>query len=228
MTNYVLTHQDFVLPDFVDDTYKIITDGTELQNNYNLPVIKADNELAPMKWCYSEGFMIYDIWKKYTDSDYISINHYRRYFQSIKPENTLPPKWFFDIYRQYACCHNGEDLLKVKGIINTYYPEYDTNGSDGLFTCNMSILDRDTFNDYCKFVFSVLDIFNDKNNLHSDEDVRAYVEKNKIKYKTTFNIDYQSRLHGFLMERVGTIFFNNRFKDRPVRFNSYIQTNLHS
>ena len=221
-TIYITTHRDFNPNTNLLGNYKIITDNTDLKNTYPYPIIKADNELLPMKHAYSEGLMIYDIWKKDNESEYITINHYRRYLDIQKyedvHENVLPIPYKFDMYSQYAGCHNIADLLECKSIIEKYYPEYNTT-VNGLYACNMAVLERDIFNEWCEFMFGVLEIFNERKHLYTDEDVKKYVAQ------FTANIDYQSRLHAFLMERIGTIFFTNKFNNKPIRLSSIIMRN---
>lgn len=223
MTNfYICTHKNFNIDENLKGNYKIITDGSELDGNYSYPVLKADNILATMKHSYSEGYMIYDIWKNDTDSDYIGINHYRRYLQlqlfedDIK-ENVLPIPFSFDMYAQYDRCHHINDLLLAKDIINKYYPSINTN-SNCLFACNTVVLEHDIFDDWCKFIFGVLEIFNDTLNLTSDEDVRKYIGQ----FFPDSKLEYQSRLHGFLIERLSTIYLNNKFSNDKARYSQTI------
>ena len=217
-TFYICTNKDFNIPEGLKGNYKIITDGTELTNKYPYSITKANNELTPLKHAYSEGHMIYEIWKNDTDSDYIGINHYRRFldiqFKEEVQENVLPIPWGFNLYNQYAACHNIKDLDECIDIINKHYPQYNTNVLLGYYPCNICILDRSAFNEWCEFIFGVLDIFNERKGFTCDEDVRNYVRKTFKEDK----VDYQSRLHGFLLERLSTIFFVNKFQSKK-RYN---------
>ena len=162
--------------------------------------------------------MIYDIWKKYSlNHEWIGINHYRRYFDYVSDTTILPTPLSFNMNLQYKSCHNINDLLQIESIIDTYYPSYHLEYSsiNIIYPCNMFVLSNSDFNAYCEFVFSVLDIFNKHNNLHSDNDNLSYVTNNAYMYLNK-DFKYQSRLQGFLMERIGTIFFINHFKDKPV------------
>lgn len=221
---YICTHKDFSVPQDLKGNYKIITDGTELTQQYPYPVTNADNELIPMKHCYSEGVMLYDIWKKDTTSQYIGINHYRRYLQSQffdgEDENVLPIPMAFNLYAQYAGCHNILDLLECKEIIEKYYSNYSTNVV-GFSPCNMAILEHSIYDEWCEFMFGVLEIFNERKKLYTDEDVRNYVGK----YFPEDKIDYQSRLNAFLMERISTIYFANKFDGQKIRRSQIIMTN---
>lgn len=212
-TIYICTHRDFIFPSNLKGDYKIITDGTDLQEEYPYPVIKANNILEPLKHCYSELYQIYDIWQNDKYSNYIGINHYRRYFDTQEfneiNETVLPPKMKFDGMNQYKNCHNIKDLEECIEIIEGV-ADYDTDISDGIYPCNMSVLSRGDFDAYCFFMFGVLQEFARRHNLHTDEDVRKYVST------WTNNVDYQSRLFGFLSERIGTIWFNNNIETARI------------
>ena len=212
-TTYICTHRDFQVPDGLKGDYYIITDGTDLNQEYPYSVIKANNILEPLKHSYSELYQIYDVWKNDKYSSFIAINHYRRYFDvqfhEEVNETVLPPKMAFDGLKQYAVCHNINDLEECLKIIEEKYG-YNTNISDGIFACNMFRLNRGDFDAYCFFMFGVLQEFARRHNLHTDEDVRKYVST------WTNDIDYQSRLFGFLSERIGTIWFNNNIETARI------------
>lgn len=216
---YLATHTDFNEYKKEGD-YKIIS-VTELKNKYSFPVIVADNDLKQLYFAYSEGYLIKDIYLK-TNDEWVGINHYRRYFENPKNETTLPTPIRCNMHQQFANCHNIEDLYKVEKIIDTYFPEYSMNYEkiNELYPCNMFIMKREDFNEYYRFVFGVLEKFNEENNLHTNEDVYNYVKGNRMKYHSHERLDikYQSRLQGFLMERLGTIFFLQHFKDTPVAY----------
>ena len=215
---YIATHTDFT--EYKKEGEYTIMTSKPLQGTYSFPVIEADNDLKPMQFAYAEGYMIHDIYTHIEDNpnEWIGLNHYRRYFDNPTDTITLPQPYLTNMHRQYAGCHNANDLHKVERIIDEYYPEYSTDytGINEMFICNMFILPKQDFITYHNFVFGVLDIFNQQNNLHTDEDVKKYVERNKEQYnKSIINTTYQSRLQGFLMERIGTIFFLKYRKEHP-------------
>lgn len=211
---FLTAHKPFCPPQFVNDSqYVIITDGTDIGLQYPTKVITANNELEPMKYTYSEGYQIYDILINQPDYEWIGINHYRRYF---KPDddfnhiNILPKPFQFNVQRQYAACHNIEDYQEMIKIVNKYYPEMNTNLQDLFFPCNCCILEHEVFNQWCDFIFNCTFLFNERHHLYTDDDVAQFVN---AKPK---NGAYQNRLHGFLLERLSTIFFLNYFKDKPT------------
>lgn len=220
---YIATHTDFREVKTADN-YHIVS-SKPLTDKYSVPVTIADNSLKALQHAYSEGFHLYEIWTFLQHTKFIGLNHYRRYFDIEKEENTIPKPLNFNMHKQYADCHNIEDLIEVEKIVDEKFPFYhlDYENINVLFPCNMFVLDKIAFNRYCFFMFSVLDEFNKRKLLFTDDDVRTYVEKNKGKYKS-FNLDYQSRLQGFLMERISTIFFLNYFKDKEVKYKEIIVT----
>ena len=123
---------------------------------------------------------------------------------------------------QYSQCHNINDLLTVCNIIDTYFPKYSLNyrNINMLYTSNMFKLSHEDFNKYCEFQFGVLDIFNEKMNFTKSCDI----EKHSAECFSQAITKYQSRLQGYLMERIGTIFFINYFKDKSINFRDIVYT----
>ena len=77
---------------------------------------------------------------------------------------------------------------------------------------------RKDFLNYCEFIFDVLFEFDRRNNFTSDEDVFNYFKQFFPKNNTDSYriILLQSRLQGFLAERIGNIFFNKNFKRKKI------------
>ncbi len=65
------------------------------------------------------------------------------------------------------------------------------------------------FLEHGNFVFGVLNEFDKKHNLTSDENIKNYISKTK---RRKYKISYQRRLEGFLLDWVSNIFYNNHFK----------------
>ena len=214
---YICTHTDFVLPksDLLRGDYRVISDKP-LQSTYNNKLIVANNELRDLSYAYAEGYMIRDIFEKSND-EWVGINHYRRYFKDLElNRNTIPIPFNFNMNSQYQECHNINDLLECEKIIDEFFPMFklDYKKIDILYPCNMFLFNRDIFNRYCDFVFKVLEIFNRQHGFKTDKDVLCYKNGDK----------YQARLQGFLMERIGTIFFINEFSNKEISKKKIIVT----
>lgn len=209
---YICTHTDFQVPPQLNGEYTILS-CKPLANEYNFPVAYVEpNMLTPMQFAYAEGYHIWHIWTHYVHS-WIGINQYRKYFFDV-PDNTtvLPIPRKYNMHEQYASAHNINDLLECEQIIDEYFPQYKCDyESLNLYHCNMFVMRWADFDAYCRFVFGVLNIFNMRHGLESDEDVFRFVATRYDQYAQKHDVKYQSRLQGFLFERLGAIFFTRHF-----------------
>jgi len=230
---YIITHKDF--NNYISNkSYKIICDDfIQLKNKYILKVISSikDNELYKKRIGYSEGSKIYYIWKKYKNniikSKYVGFNHYRRIFQF---GNDIPNlenifkrydvilnksiKYRLSLKNHYNKFHNEKDLNDILDIIKNKFSNYysvalKTLNNKIFYSCNIFIMKSEDFIEYGNFIFGVLNEFDKKNNLISDEIIKNYISKFK---KKNFKIEYQRRVEAFLMERISNIFYNYHFK----------------
>lgn len=208
---YICTHTDFELPERIREGYRILS-LKPLVKDYPIPVdIVRENRITPMQYAYAEGYHIWHIYA-FTNSPWVGVNGYRKYFFDIPSDMTvLPVPRRFNMYKQYEEAHNIKDLELCLNIIDQHYPEYSCDyKSLQLMPCNMFQMRRYDFEKYCSFVYGVLDWFNAERNLHTDADVLAYVQSTQGQW-TKHDAKYQSRLQGYLMERIGTIFFHKYF-----------------
>ena len=218
---YICTHTDFEEQKRFKDGYTILS-CKPLQKQYSAPVeVISDNDLTPMQYAYAEGYHIWHIWHNKHD-EWVGINQYRKYFENVPQYRTvLPVPRKYNMHEGYAYAHNINDLLECEQIIDEFYPQYKCDyASLRLSHCNMFVMRWHDFEEYCKFVFGVLERFNERHNLHTDEDVYKFVERRYDQYSHRHDVRYQSRLHGFLFERLGTIFFNTYFnvEHRKIHF----------
>lgn len=205
---YICTHKDF---DEVNINGTILSKN-ELTGDYVQPVVVVDKGEMPNAMC---EVVQLEWMQKHCKEEWIGLQQYRRYFVDIEPDTTiLTDPYYFNMNDQYAACHNIEDLLECEKIIDEKFPSYsiDYQSVNVLYPHNMFVMKKKDFQDYCKFIFGVLDEFEKRKNLHTDEDVMKYVESNIDKYRDK-RVDYQARLFGFLMERLSTIFYIAYFKE---------------
>ena len=236
---YISTHKDFDNNIIINPTYIILCDEkSQLKKEYKIDIIETNknNILYPKRRGYSEGSKIYPIWKSYKDgnlsSKYIGLFHYRRIFPF---KNDIPEldKIFndYDIIiksrfqfrvttrEQYNQCHIAHFLDESINIIQEKYPEYYPYAKSFLakkwgYFCNIFIMKQDDFIKWGEFVFGVLLEFDKKYNLTSDEDIEKLIRNETKKLNTFFDINYQSRVESFLMERIGNIFYEKHFHKR--------------
>ena len=110
-----------------------------------------------------------------------------------KYDAILPKKRHYyieTVYSQYIHAHGKESIDKAREIISKYYPEYIQSfdkcmNKRSLHLYSMFIMKKDVFNDYCDFLFDIL---------------------NKVEKE----IELTNRVLGFLGERILNIYFNNK------------------
>lgn len=152
---------------------------------------------------YCELTALYWIWK-HDKSEFVGLSHYRRKFDISEYEMeclyqsnvdvivTVPVINLLSVRTQYEKDHNIKDWDIMLAAVHELYPEYDAvaeqiqNGYF-YFAYNMFIARKNIFNDYCEWLFHILD----------------YCE---AKIKISDN-SYQRRYAGFLAERLMTIYF---------------------
>jgi hypothetical protein len=127
------------------------------------------------------------------------------------------------VENQYKLNHNIDDLNMIIDIIDEYYPEYSETAkkyikSDNFIPCNIFIMKKEMFNNYCNFVFDILDKFNKRMGFTCDIDVFNWVVNHIEEYCGNRNgllksVPYQARIQAFLMERISNIFYNKNFKN---------------
>ena len=234
---YIVAHKDFTKK-ITNTHYKIACDKKEqLKDKYNLEIIETcqDNELYFKKRAYGEGSKIYYIWKKYQSrnisSQYVGFSHYSRIFPF---KNHIPNlnKIFNEydaivnrLYRKnltmresYGNEHFENFLDECIEIIKDKYPEYyptalKTLNKYEMSYCNIFIMKEEDFIKYGEFVFGILLEFDKRHNLINDDDIKSFISSEIDRLgKKNYNLDYQSRQEGFILERISNIFYNYHFK----------------
>lgn len=223
ITIYTCCHKDYKDIGVNNPVYKLISDK-DIKNESSLELVKSDGFLDNRMW--SELTQIYYVWKhSELQTDWIGLSHYRRYFEFLNdiPELTKPviAKHLMNAYNnymQYDICHNSNDLLNTMNIIRTkkseYYPAFiEMLDSHVYFPYNMFILPKVLFNEYCKFIFEVLEEFDNVIGVNNDyTNMIKYIGLHREKFieKSFYpnnTYEYQARLFGFIAERLTTAFF---------------------
>lgn len=193
----------------------------------------SGDNLSDFNYLINEMTTIYWAWKHMDElgnPEYIGFNHYRRFFNEediIKAINDgadiiCAKKYTLrnGVYNNYKIYHIEEDykklgeiLAKKYGKINeldfytsNFYDEY-VNMSFGvfLFACNMFVMKKDLFDEYCKFIFPLL---------------VELVHNIKVDNRDS----YQKRAICFLGERLTSMWIMNkahdmcRIKQLPIEF----------
>ncbi len=176
---------------------------------------KTDDNIAEKNGAYCELTALYWIWKNF-DADYIGFEHYRRFFcrKSIFKASVLSQKKILkilnkydvilpgklkakpNVYDYYANAHFKEDLDICLDIINKRYPAYSQAAqsvmqSDSLSLFNMFVMPKPLMDEYCEWLFGILFEAEKKIDL-SGRDA------------------YQSRVFGFLSERLFNVWLKHK------------------
>lgn len=232
---YVLTDKDLkVVPN--KSEYKVIL------NDYNIVADCPNDVMAvvggryhEMRDCYGDGVGLYFIWKNLILKDYVGIVHCDKYFSFFdkvpnynemkiefeRADAIFPkPLSVLNIRDHYKLFHNVDDLDEIGDIIKNNFDKYanfyDKTIENGNLLChNMFIMKKEDFNEYCKFVFGVLDEYDKRHGFNCSNEVKKHVEDNKDKYlkhKSPYDtVEYQMGIQGFLIEILTNIFVRKQF-----------------
>lgn len=158
---------------------------------------------------YCELTALYWIWKN-SHADIVGLEHYRRRFRISKEkiyqtlakyDIILPSVYLYRISleEEYKKYHIPQDWDKMIEILLAEYPDYtqavqEVFADNGLIPYNMFIADKKICNDYCDWLFPVL-------------------EKLEAETVGEERDSYQGRYLGFLSERLFTLYIRkNRLK----------------
>lgn len=160
-----------------DDIYMPIQVGKALHPDLDLG-FQCDNtgdNISEKNGSYCELTALYWAWKNLKDVDYIGLCHYRRYF-SLTNENLIKeilrndiivgePKILpIAVYDELVKWTSFEDVAIFFDSILELYPKYTRQIIDFYYMnnkfpkCNMFILTKKLFDDFCEFLFSILEL----------------------------------------------------------------------
>lgn len=175
--------------------------GDEWANTYLQSDDVGDN-ISSQNKLINEMTSIYWVWKHYAEignPKYIGFNHYRRFFKtsdfedidsydivvanSIKCPYTLA--WQYNYYHKISDIQHAANVLR--GINKTFgdgFVSYLNEKTDNFAPCNMFIMKRELFFEWCELIFKVLDVLKDTIDLNDGRD------------------NYQKRALCFITERI--------------------------
>lgn len=173
---------------------------------------------------YCELTALYWIWKN-TNEKIIGLEHYRRsfndtdcnYFDILEKHKVIVSKPYYynlSLEEQYKRAHIVSDWDCMIQGITELYPDYLNSvekifkESNKLYPYNMFISERQFLNEYCEWLFPLLE----------------YIENNAI---YTSRDKYQQRFIGFLSERLFTLYLEHNQKNViPYKVNSPDQNSM--
>jgi hypothetical protein len=234
---FICAHKDFnACPK--NKIYKVIHGNEDI----SVPLeeyTESHTEFSDFEFSLAEGSRIYWLYKNYNPKKYIGICHYRKYFSFFDDVPNIEeifeahdiivtePQTQYGIIRQYSLTHNVRDIIDVINIVNETQKSWIERGfmksvnGNVLYACNMFIMRSDDFLKYCECVFGVIKEFCKRRGWENDNDVKKYVELNKEDYLKMIypgnTIEYQSRVLGFLLERLTSLYISTHFS-KPYKF----------
>lgn len=204
LTMYMVTHKE--VKDIPSGRTPIFVGNGKNSNNY-LRDITGDN-ISKKNKNFCELTALYWIWKNDRDSEFVSIEHYRRFFMKkhsmakiiskkdvesmlsnnriILPESN---KFSMKISEAYCYCHDKNDYYNTRDIILRTFPNYlhDFDEVMNGYSCNMlnmMIMPKKFFDEYCEWLFNVL------------------FKLEKMNGDISSRSSYQQRAYGFMSERL--------------------------
>ncbi len=212
---FICAHKDFDnCPN--NNIYKICSGENDLKNEYLIDVIhEKENMYTPIRYSLSNMSRIYYIWKNYSLKNYIGFVQYNRHFDytiinenlDIDDDTCIVPERYnlpTNVIIQFANSHNNKDYILCRELIKYKfnYSEQDISKTENiLYAHNIFIMTTKRFNDYCNFIFTILDAFISINNLKTMDDINT-------KYYGS-----QNRILGYLSERIGNIYIQHTFNN---------------
>ena len=179
------------------------------------------------------------------DQKYIGVNQHRRIFDFNENTNfdeifskykVILHKdylyWAAPVERHYNLFHNIEDLVELENIINDKFQNYKDSFEklkklNWIYTNCCIITTKEIFKDYFNFYFNISWEFIKRKNLYTIDNIYNYGKYIVEKYKSVnsknrkHNYKYQSRILGYLQERIMTLYIINNFKDSEILLKSY-------
>lgn len=208
LRQYIIMHKAFTPP--ADPSFVPLQVGFGEDLGYLRDNTKDNIASKNKSWCELTG--LYWIWKNDTESDWISISHYRRYFgknKAMSGPEILKALDGYDVclaefepyresvYEQY-CIESGfaQDLDTLREILAAKSKK-DVQAWDaimaqgGISQYNMMACSKARFDDYCAWLFPILEELEKQISLDGRN-------------------AYQQRIYGFLSERLLNVYVRSR------------------
>lgn len=232
----VATHKQYEMPE--DEMYLPVFVGAAI-SDAQLPYQRDDEgeNISGLNRYYCELTGIYWAYRNLKEVEAIGLNHYRRYFKykdhlltKEEAEGLLEKSpvivgkkrhyYIETVYSQYLHAH-GDGLDRAREVLSEAYPEY-LDAFDrcmkrrSLHLFNMFVMRRDVFEDYCVFLFGVLDQtrkkLGDVDRLYgflAERLLDVYLTKKQLYYQElailhTEPIDWKKKIIDFIKRKYGS------------------------
>lgn len=223
----VAAHKSYEFPS--DEGYLPVHVGSVLSNS-SLPIARDDagDSISELNKSFCELTGLYWLWKN-QEAEVYGVSHYRRYFKPqaggelvagkriagagelaalLETYDVIVPRkrnyWIESVENHYANAHHSSDLVAVRDVLSSRWPEYlpyfdQVMKGRKLSLFNMFVMKREEFKSYCSWLFDVLF------SLQELIDVSAYDP-------------YQRRVFGFIAERLFNVWVLARIQPDKVKY----------
>lgn len=222
--------------------YKIIMYGYERspkgKNIIYLDDEECMKEMLPKRKAYSYLLGLYYLYKNVSiiPDDIFCIYQDDKAF-NVKPTDieqifedgynaiVANPLTDFNIFKQYIECHNELDIIDCLNMIKNIYGDSVFNeffkyisNNNNFFSEPVFAMKGKYFYALCDFIFKVLDKFNARHALFTDDDFSKFAESNMVflKDNAAKYITYQMQLPKYLAERMASFYIILLFKPDEI------------
>ena len=226
---YVLTHKKFNKPN--SDLYVSLQVGAQGKENLGYLCDNTGDNISNRNCYYSELTGLYWIWKNVKSCAYVGTCHYRRFLLNERGEifnkeelNSLLKKYQIITTKQvelnysylyaFSQNHNGDVLEETGKVIKEIFPNYHDSfiklvNENHTYFGNMLITDKECFDRYCSWLFSIFSIVENRVDLSAPDDYHRRVfgfisEFLLLVYTTTNRIDVYECKVGMVGEKAET------------------------
>lgn len=217
---YICTHTDFTA--VVNDPVYEVVDARQYNDDY------CENGLHGS--FYSELILYKYIAEREDLPEYVGFCGYRKYYSFLNNVPDIPSlleqydaiaatpvRVKPDVRSQYGRCHNVNDMDLVGDIIREHHPDLwpvweQSLRLPELYACDMFIVRREDFREMMGVLFDILDKYLETVGLDIAGRVSGHPEDYHIGMNKVSTVHYQSRIGGFLGERIVNALLRQRFK----------------
>lgn len=212
-------------------------------NKVNVCELKDNtgDNISDKNYFYSETTGTYWIWKNAPHTKYVGQCQYRRRlefnedydFETIFKDHKIivsrPIFLSMTLDNQLALCHPQIDIKSFENIVYRKFPEYAETFNNVfhrgkiLFFSSSYITTWNLFNDYCSFMFHILDEYFTSFGFDNRDRLFGYV-KNRMPKTIDFRIkplEYHMLIGGFLQERLFTTWVLNNFDKDDIYYKDF-------
>lgn len=216
LKKYLIEHNDVLIPILGGSITNPLKNDEWVKNNCLFDDVGEN--ISDLNKNINEMTTIYWAWKHYDEignPEYMGFFHYRRFFDLPTVEKAIneddvdiicknPDIIRIGIINHYKMCHVLDDYHKLSDYMKSkYFTEKNENWFDAfvqmsngvyLYGCNMFVMKKDLFFEYCSFIFPILfDMI--------------------PKIDITGRDNYQKRAISFLAERLTSMFILQKMKE---------------